>query len=64
MTLGKALARSALANGVRGPVTVKGMDKTLTQCNSELLDLKAVDPRAILGQLQRNGEPILNEARR
>ncbi|WP_406101102.1 hypothetical protein OG698_02360 [Streptomyces sp. NBC_01003] len=35
MTLGKALARAALTNGVRGPVTVKGMDKTLTQCNGE-----------------------------
>ncbi|MEO3764065.1 extracellular solute-binding protein [Streptomyces sp. B8F3] len=48
--------------GMQGPVTVQGMDKVLAQLNSELLGLKGADPATILADLQRNGEPVIEES--
>lgn len=47
---------------MQGPVTVQGMDKVLAQLNSELLGLKGADPATILADLQRNGEPVIEES--
>lgn len=55
---------SPLSPGVQGPVTVKGMNAVLAQFNSELLDLRTTEPEKILGNLQRNGTPVMKEAQR
>ncbi|MET7900700.1 extracellular solute-binding protein [Streptomyces sp. NPDC005336] len=51
-----------IGEGIQGPVTVKGMDKVLGQLNSVLLSLKTADPKKILSDLQRNGEPVIEES--
>ncbi|WP_432194539.1 sugar ABC transporter substrate-binding protein [Streptomyces sp. bgisy027] len=43
----------------QGPVTVAGFDKVLTQFNTDLAALSTGDPKKILANLQRNGEPAL-----
>ncbi|MBC2900315.1 sugar ABC transporter substrate-binding protein [Streptomyces cupreus] len=43
----------------QGPVTVSGFDKVLTQFNTDLAELATGDPKKILADLQRNGEPAL-----
>lgn len=47
----------------QAPVTVAGFGKVLTQFNTDLQSLKTGDPAAILGNLQRNGEQALKNAR-
>ncbi|MBF8193828.1 extracellular solute-binding protein [Nonomuraea sp. K274] len=51
-----------IGEGIQGPVTIKGMDKVLSQFNSDLLSLKTADPKKILSDLQRNGEPVIQES--
>ncbi|WP_419999983.1 sugar ABC transporter substrate-binding protein [Streptomyces boninensis] len=51
-----------VGDGIQGPVTVKGMDKVTGQLNSDLLGLKTADPQKILADLQRNGEPVIEES--
>lgn len=49
----------ASGDWVQGPVTVKGIDKVLGQFNTDLQKLKTAEPEKILGDLQSNGEPVV-----
>ncbi|MEV6109945.1 extracellular solute-binding protein [Streptomyces sp. NPDC051940] len=49
----------AAGDWVQGPVTVKGIDKVLGQFNTDLQKLKTADPAKILGDLQRNGQSVV-----
>ncbi|MEU6970011.1 extracellular solute-binding protein [Kitasatospora aureofaciens] len=47
----------------QSPVTVAGFTKVLTQFNTDLQSLRTGDPATVLGNLQRNGEQALKNAK-
>ncbi|MFF7994257.1 extracellular solute-binding protein [Kitasatospora xanthocidica] len=47
----------------QAPVTIAGFTKVLTQFNTDLQSLRTGDPATILGNLQRNGEQALKNAK-